>query len=186
MLSGRQVYSTLRLLPFGAGAILGVYVTVLVTTSRMCRTLVREDFCFFSSRRAFRAASQSNTDECTGLALKGDRAVLALIGESMFDRLGLGGTLRLGKQAAPVGGADMGAAQVKGLGGTMGAVAGGVGRPEALEVMLEADDDGGVASRLQAVSLSSLVTVSGRESGVVRPELVAGELRAIALVRKSV
>lgn len=161
-------------------------MTVLVTTSRMCRTLVREVFCFFfSSKRAFRAASQSNTDEWTGLALKGDRAVLALIGESIYDTLGLGGTLRLGKQAGPVGGADIGAAQVKGLGGTMGAVAGGVGRPEALEVMLEADD-GGLASRLQEVSVSSLVAVSRRESGVVRPELVAGELRAMALVRKSV
>lgn len=182
----RQVYSTLRLLPFGAGAILGVYVTVLVTTSRMCRTLVREDFCFFSSRRALRAASQSNTDEWTGLALKGDRTVLALIGESIFDTLGLGGTLRLGKQAAPAGGADMGVAQVKGLGGAMGAVAGGVGRPDALEVMLEADDEGGDASRFKDLSVSSLAAESGRESGVVKPELVAGELRAMAFVRKSV
>jgi len=31
--------SIFLLLPLGAGAILGVYVTVLVTTSRMCRTL---------------------------------------------------------------------------------------------------------------------------------------------------
>ena len=51
--------------------------------------------------------------------------------------------------------------------------------------MLEADD-GGLASRLQEVSVSSLVAVSGRESGVVKPELIAGELRAMALVRKSV
>ena len=51
-----------------------------------------------------RAASQSNT-EWTGLALKGDRAVLALNGESILETLGLGGTLRLGKQAGPVGGA---------------------------------------------------------------------------------
>jgi hypothetical protein len=112
--------------------------------------------------------------------------VLALIGESIFDTLGLGGTLRLGKQAGPVGGADMGVAQVKGLGGTIGAVAGGVGRPDAFEVMLEADDEGGEASRFNEVLVSSLVAESGRDSGVVKPELVAGELRAMALVRKSV
>lgn len=184
MVADLMVYSTLRLFPLGAGAILGVYVTVLVTTSLICRTLVREVFCFFSIKRALRAASQSNT-EWTGLALKGDRTVLALIGESMLDTLGLGGTLRLGKQAGPVGGADMGVGQTKGLGGIIGAVAGGVGRAEALEVMLEAED-GGVPSRLQEASVSSLVAVSGSESGVVRPELVAGELRAMALVRKSV
>ncbi len=34
--------SIFLLLPLGAGAILGVYVTVRVTTSRMCRTLDRE------------------------------------------------------------------------------------------------------------------------------------------------
>jgi hypothetical protein len=152
----------------------------------MCRTLVREDFCFFSSRRALRAASQSKTDEWTGLALNGDRTVLALIGESIFDTLGLGGTFRLGKHAAPVGGADMGAVHVKGLGGAMGAVAGGLGRPDALDVILEADDEGGEASRFREVLVSSLVAESGRESGVVKPELVAGELRAMALVRKSV
>jgi hypothetical protein len=171
-------------LPFGAGAILGVYVTVLVTTSRMCRTLVREAFCFFSSRRALRAASQSNT-EWTGLALKGDRAVLALNGESILETLGLGGTLRLGKQAGPVGGADIGVEQVKGLGGTIGAVAGGVGRANFF-VVLEAEVGGVPSSLLLEVSVSSLVAVSGSESGVVCPELVAGELRAIALVRKSV
>jgi hypothetical protein len=79
----------------------------------------------------------------------------------------------------------MGVEQTKGLGGIIGAVAGGVGRAEAFEVMLEAED-GGVPSRLQEASVSSLVAVSGSESGVVRPELVAGELRAMALVRKSV
>lgn len=151
----------------------------------MCRTLVREVFCFFSSRRALRAASQSNT-EWTGLALKGDRAVLALNGESILEMLGLGGTFRLGKQAGPVGGADIGVEQVKGLGGTIEAVAGGVGRANLFEVVLEAEDGGVPSSLLLEVSVSSLVAVSGNESGVVCPELVAGELRAIALVRKSV
>lgn len=73
----------------------------------MWRTLVREDF-FFSANRALRAASQSNT-EWTGLALKGERGVDTLKGESMLATLGLGGSLRLGKEAGPVGGADMGA-----------------------------------------------------------------------------
>lgn len=35
-------HSVLLLFPFGAGFILGVYVTVLVTTSLMCRTLLFE------------------------------------------------------------------------------------------------------------------------------------------------
>lgn len=105
---GCVVYSTFRLLPLGAGAIRGVYVTVRVTTSRMCRTLVL-DFCFFSAKRALRAASQSKTELGTGRALKGDRAVEAVNGESKLETVGLGGILRLGKEAAPVGGADMGA-----------------------------------------------------------------------------
>ena len=111
--SGRDVFcpvhSTRRRLPLGAGSILGVYVTVLVTTSRMCRTLGRDDLCFLASaNRAFKAASQSKT-ECTDRALNGDLTVLALIGESKLEMAGLGGSLRLGKEAAPVGGADMGA-----------------------------------------------------------------------------
>lgn len=57
-------------------------MTVLVTTSRMCRTLVRDGLCFLASeKRAFRAASQSNTER-TDRALKGDLTVLALSGES--------------------------------------------------------------------------------------------------------
>jgi len=70
--------------------------------------------------RALSAASQSKA-ECTERALKGDRA-----GEFNSDTEGLWGTFRLGKFAAPVGGADIGAAEgLKGLGGTIGAVAGG-------------------------------------------------------------
>lgn len=101
------------LFPLGAGSILGVYVTVLVTTSRMCRTFVP----FFSHRLewmgpalvgagltsayllAFRAASQSK-GLLTLRALKGDRTGLSTAG--------LGGTRRLGKVVGPVGGADRG------------------------------------------------------------------------------
>lgn len=112
-----------------------------------------------------------------------------------METLGLGGSLRLGKVTGPVGGADMGGAeQVNGLGGTMGAVAGGTGPSESLEPMLEIDDADDERSRLHDMSVSSLVAVSGRESGVVSPEAmtvevgveVAGELRAMALLRKSV
>lgn len=165
-------------------------MTVLVTTSLMCRTLVRVGFCFFcSAKRALRAASQSKT-EWTERALKGERAVEALSGESMLDTAGLGGNLRLGKVAGPVGGADMGTeVGWKGLGGTMGAVAGG----EALlaPVMLP-DEVGGECSHLQEHSDCSLLAVPGAESsGVVSPEarplpVGGGELRAMALERKSV
>lgn len=89
----------------------GVYVTVLVTTSRIWRTLRPLDaLCFFcSANRALSAASQSKTEERTDLALNGERSVLAALrGESKLESAGLGGSLRLGKQDAPVGGADMG------------------------------------------------------------------------------
>jgi hypothetical protein len=88
----------------------------------MCRTLVREGFFLRSGKRALRAASQSKT-EWTERALKGERA---LIGESKLDTAGLGGSFKLGKVAGPVGGADIGGAEVvNGLGGIIGAVAGG-------------------------------------------------------------
>lgn len=48
-----------------------------------------------------------------GAALKGT----ALRGESRLDMAGLGGSMKLGNEVGPVGGADMGAL-VKGLGGT--------------------------------------------------------------------
>lgn len=84
-------------------------MTVRVTTSRMCRTLlVREALCFLrSAKRALRAASQSKTGR-TERALKGDLMALALRGESKLDMAGLGGSLRLGNEAAPMGGADIG------------------------------------------------------------------------------
>jgi hypothetical protein len=88
----------------------------------MCRTLVREGFFLRSGKRALRAASQSKT-EWTERALKGERA---LMGESKLDTAGLGGSFKLGKVAGPVGGADIGGAEVvNGLGGIIGAVAGG-------------------------------------------------------------
>ncbi len=73
---------------------------------------MRDDLCFLeSANRAFKAASQSKT-ECTDRALKGDRTVLALRGESKLEMAGLGGSLRLGNEAAPVGGADIGPDEV--------------------------------------------------------------------------
>jgi hypothetical protein len=143
----------------------------------MWRTLVLVDFCFFcSSQRCLRAASQSK-GLWTQRALNGD---LGMLGESRFDKAGLGGSFMLGKEVAPVGGADMGAEVGKGLGGTKGAVAGGVDLL-GLEV-------GGERSHLQEHSeWSLLAAVPGRESGVEAPEEAAvGEPRAMALVRKSV
>lgn len=125
-------WSTFLRLPLGAGPILGVYVTVLVTTSRMWRTLVLESrFCCWAAevgvpgtapavlgvldaaaaapvgsayRRALRAASQSNGDR-TERALQGER------GESRFaqllERAGEGGTARPVK-VGPVAGAERG------------------------------------------------------------------------------
>lgn len=127
---------------------------------------------------ALRAASQSNT-EWKDLALKGDRA---LMGESTWDTAGEGGILRLGKEFAPVGGADIGSC-VKGLGGIAGAVAGALCSCS--------------CSHLQETSVCSLVAVEGSESGVdsgvdsgvVSPEVeglkAAGELRDMCF-RKSV
>ena len=78
-----------RRFPFGAGFILGVYVTVLVTTSRICLTLLVEGFEARQSveYRALRAASQSN-GERTDRALKGERTV----GESTAETAGDWGT----------------------------------------------------------------------------------------------
>jgi hypothetical protein len=73
----------------------------------MCRTLVLDDCLdacrFISNRLAFRAASQSNL--VFDRALYGDRA---LMGESVLETAGEGGSFKLGKHCAPVAGADMG------------------------------------------------------------------------------
>jgi hypothetical protein len=109
-----------------------------------------------------RAASQSKTDEWTDRALKGD-----LIGESRLEIAGLGGSFRLGKVAGPIGGADIGMEELaNGLGGTMGAVAGG----EGLLMVSPFVDDG--CSSLQEHSDGTLVEVPGADadSGVVSPE----------------
>jgi hypothetical protein len=154
-----------------------VYVTVLVTTSLMWRTLVLVDFCFFCSAKWRLSADSQSNDEWTQRALKGD---LGMLGESRLDRAGLGGSFMLGKEAGPVGGADIGADVGNGLGGTKGAVAGG-------DSLLGAEV-GGDRSHLHEQSECSLLeAVPGRESGVDSPEEAAvGEPRAIALVRKSV
>jgi hypothetical protein len=169
----------------------GVYVTVLVTTSRICRTLVRPVFCFFcSANLALRAASQSKT-ECTERALNGDLAVEALRGESRHEMAGLGGSFMLGNTAAPVGGADIGMAAVKGLGGIIGAVAGAVSRADFSLVLLTllGLEVGGERSHLQEQSDCSVAAVPGSESGVLSPDAYPvgkGELRDMALERKSV
>lgn len=93
---------------------------------------------------------------------------------------GLGGSLRLGKEAAPVGGADMGPEEVYGLGGTTGADVGGDGLLLDVEV-------GEVSPAFDDTSDFSLGAAPEAESGVVSPEdATIGELRDIALVRKSV
>jgi hypothetical protein len=149
----------------------------------MCRTLVLLDLDFFcSAYRAFSAASQSKT-ECRERALNGDMAVLGVKGESRQEMAGLGGSLRLGKLAGPVRGADMGAEVGKGLGGTNGAVAGG-------EFLLAGADVGDGRALLHEQSEGSLLAaVLGNESGVSWPDEgvggVDGEPRALALLRKS-
>lgn len=84
-----------------------------------------------------------------------------------METAGLGGSFRLGNVAGPIGGADIGIDELaNGLGGTMGAVAGGEGLP-----MVSPSVDAGCSS-LQEHSDGTLVEVSGREadSGVVSPE----------------
>lgn len=95
-------------MPFGAGLIRGVYVTVRVTTSRICRTLLLVGLCALQSweYRAFNAASQSKGDR-TDLALKGDR-IVALRGESRLEAAGDDGTCRPGNEVTLIGGADIG------------------------------------------------------------------------------
>ena len=76
---------------------------------------------------------------------------------------GLGGTFRLGNVAGPVGGADIGAAEeANGVGGTMGAVAGG----NLSSFSLVAGED---CSALLEQSDRSLLAVFGADddSGVV-------------------
>lgn len=144
----------------------------------MWRTLVREGFFFTSGKRALRAASQSKT-EWTDRALNGD-----LAGLSRLEMAGLGGSLRLGKVAGPVGGADMGIdVLAKGLGGIIGAVAGGEG------FLVVSPSDESECSSLHEHSEGTLVAVSGTDtdSGVVSPEWTAsGEFREMALDKKSV
>jgi hypothetical protein len=156
----------------------------------MWRTLVRDGF-LFSAKRALRAASQSK-GECIDRALKGDRAVLALSGESKLDTAGEGGILRLGNDVAPTGGADMGSC-AKGLGGIGGAVAGGdlywwpMLTPLVFVWLLLSWQ---LFSHRQEQSVRSLLAVDGSDSGVVSPDSdrlhgTAGEFSDMAR-RKSV
>jgi hypothetical protein len=138
---------------------------------------VREDFCFLSENRAFNAASQSNT-EWTDLALKGERRVLALSGESMLEMAGLGGSFRLGNEAAP-GGADIGADVGNGLGGTTGAVVGG----DALLLTVEVGEDCPVLDDRSAPSDSGLLFA---EPGLESPDVTDGEFNERAFDKKSV
>jgi hypothetical protein len=124
--------SILLRLPLGAGAILGVYVTVLVTTSRMCRMLDLDSLLacpgvvgvpaaaalmpgvsgaagrfepgVSAALLDLSAASQSKGD-FTDAALSGD------LGEYMpeaAEMAGEAGSFMLGNTDAPVGGADRG------------------------------------------------------------------------------
>lgn len=152
----------------------------------MCRTLVLVDFFLgMSGNLALSAVSQSKT-EWTERALKGEH-----MGESRLDTAGLGGSFKLGKVAGPVGGADIGCAElVNGLGGTMGAVAGGV---VALTlVVLVSFSEGAEVTEVTEETLSlhepsdrSLFAVAGGEASEESGEII-GELRDMALVRKSV
>lgn len=115
--------------------------------------------------------------------------MLALNGESMLDMAGLGGSLRLGNDAALVGGADMGAEVGKGLGGTAGAVKGG-----GVDLLLAVEVLGDGASLLGKRSARSVpATLSGTlsktllaGSGLESPDGRDGESNAMAFDRKSV
>jgi hypothetical protein len=105
-----SAYSTFLLLPLGAGSMRGVYVTVRVTTSLMCRTLrwllpqlwplAAADS---ARRRALSAASQSKGLR-TLRALKGDMTGVSPASPTAGD----GGILSDGNVVGPVAGADMG------------------------------------------------------------------------------
>lgn len=106
--------------PLGAGSILGVYMTVIVTTSRICRILVP----FFSQRLECPGAGPALVGPCPGTSVyrralsaasqsKGLLTVRALHGvrtttTGLSTAAGLGGTRRLGKVLGPVAGAESG------------------------------------------------------------------------------
>lgn len=127
----------------------------------------------------------------------------------MLAMAGLAGTLRLGKDVMPVGGADMGTLE-KGLGGTgeldaeakarsmadafsdavtvsLGGV-GGVGGVVGEALLLGVEVAGECSSlALSAFSLESVGGAdSGLASGLAPAETTTGEPRDMALVRKSV
>lgn len=161
-------------------------MTVLVTTSRICRTVVREDLCLVrSAKRALRAASQSKTGR-TEWALKGDLTVQALRGGSRLEMAGLGGSLRLGNEAAPMGGADMGTRGVHGVGETTAeAAVEGFSLPAVAE--MSEGDEGSEESSSALDEASDSAAADEADVGVSRPSHGgAGEPRDMARVRKSV
>lgn len=105
--------------------------------------------------------------------------MLALNGESILEMAGLGGSFKLGNEAGPVGGADIGAEVGNGLGGTTGAVVGGDG----LLLTVEVGEDRSVFEERFALSVSGLLLV---ESGLESPGVSDGEFKAIAFDKKSV
>lgn len=93
---------------------------------------------------------------------------------------GLGGSLRLGNEALPVGGADIGAEVGNGLGGTIGAVPGGDGL---LLLAVEGGDDSSTLGKRATCSVSRLLF---KESGLEVPDVGDGEFSAMAFDKKSV
>lgn len=119
------------------------------------------------------------------------------MGDSRLETAGLGGSLRLGNDVGPVGGADMGTLE-KGLGGTSDAeaearafsIADALSDAVILiltgggdDLLLAVDVEGECSSWV--LSALSLESVPGADSGVVSPEAMAGECRDMALERKS-
>lgn len=175
-----------RRLPLGAGSILGVYVTVLVTTSRMCLTLVpflsqrlECTCCWFgpalvgagptSAYLLARSAASQSKGLLTLLALQGDRMGLSTAG--------LGGTRRLGNVAGPVAGAESGrvpAAEADALVTEMGAGFDdlGAGARECSFEQLQSVAALMLVAEVGALSRSSSVVLS-RDSSVLIVSTVA-------------
>lgn len=181
-------YSTLRRLPLGAGIIRGMYVTVLVTTSRTCRMLPRDGIVSFASAVLDLSAVSQLKNGRVGCALKGDRMLslrtVALMGEFGLENAGLGGSFRLGNEAAPTGGADKGAWAGYGLRGTMSALSEG----RRLPVTVGAEEASSVLTAFSCgrardgADVGEILDVGESEA----EDATTGESRAITLERKSV
>jgi len=150
----------------GAGDILGVYVTVLVTISLTCLTLDREAFGDFMSKYLpLLLRSQSNGDRALR-ALKGERiadVAFALRGDSAAEKAGEDGIRR--RPNLEDDGAEDGKTNV------------------AEDGTVEVGDLW--VSQLHEQSLCSLEPVEGAEVGVVRPEDLS-PVMGLMVLRKSV